>query len=137
MRFNFEEIADIFSKELNNGITISRCDFLEITNDAILFREETDLSVKDLLKPKEYTKQVRENVKKMWGSLVFFIWYVDKECIDTNLIKNRRKIYLLDLSKARNPSQFAKTARALSNMLKELQKFKNGGIDEIKVIMPF
>ena len=136
MRLNMERVANRFSKEWNKGTTISRCDFLEITDEAILFIEETDLSTKDLLKPKEYTSQIQENVKKMWGSFAVLIWYTNKGCIDFQLIKNKRKIYILDLSNARNPSQFNKTARALSNMLKILHKFKNGGIDEIRIIMP-
>ena len=72
----------------------------------------------------------------MWGSFAVLTWYTSIGYIDIQFIKNKRKIYILDLSNARNPSQFKKTARALSNMLKTLEKFKNGAINEIKIILP-
>ncbi len=136
MKYDFEKLANFFSEEFNNGRTISRCDFLVIEIDYVAFIEETDLSTKDLLKPKEYSKQIQENVKKMWGSFAVLIWSVERKCIAAKCIENKKKIYVLDLSNSRDPTQYIRMARVLTNMFKTLGKFKNGAIDEVKVILP-
>jgi len=86
-KLNFEEIANNFSQQLNSGnpnmSTVSRCDYIIINNKEILFIEETNLEVKNLMNPNVYAEEVIENIKKMWGSMAVFMWYVSKnELID-------------------------------------------------------
>ena len=76
IKLNFEDIADKASKEINKDLSkvtsLSRCDYVLITEEKIIFVEETNLSSKDLANLRVITKEVIENVKKMWGSLVVF-----------------------------------------------------------------
>ena len=46
MKLNMESIADRFSEEFNRGLSISRCDFLEITDEYVIFMEKTDLRLR-------------------------------------------------------------------------------------------
>ncbi len=129
-KLNFEDVANSFSQEFNSGnpntSTISRCDSIIINNEEVLFIEETNLEAKDLTNPNVYAEEAIENIKKMWGSMVVFVWYVsENELLDE--VKSKNRIYLLLLRKVSG-----RTARALSNMIKTLIKYRNGGFTDVK-----
>jgi len=127
---NFEEIADEYSKKINNGnpnmSKISRCDYLIIKENEILFIEETDFSKKDLLNPNKYSKEIIENVKKMWGSLsIFNLYIMEKGYLDK--ISGKDRVYILLLSK-----QNRKFIRVISNIIKSLIRYKDSGYSYVK-----
>jgi len=129
-KLNFEEIANNFSQQLNSGnpnmSTVSRCDYIIINNKEILFIEETNLEVKNLMNPNVYAEEVIENIKKMWGSMAVFMWYVSKnELIDE--VRGKNRIYILIFEKVS-----WKTVRILSNMIKTLIKYRDGGFADVK-----
>ena len=127
---NFEEIADEYSTKINNGNSnmskISRCDYLVIKENEILFIEDTDFSRKDLLNPIKYSKEIIENIKKMWGSLsIFNLYIMDKNLLDS--ISGRNRVYVLLLNKENK-----KLSRIISNIMKALIKYKDSGYSHIK-----
>jgi len=131
-KLKFESIADLFSDKINSGnprmSSVSRCDYVIIKDKEILFIEETNLMLKDLLNPRVYTREIVENVKKMWGSITIFMYYISaKGLIDE--VKGKDRIYILLLWKFDG-----KTVRALSNMIKTLIKYRNGGYADVKYV---
>ena len=128
-RLNFEEIADEYSEEINspnpNMSKISRCDWLIIEDDKILFIENTDLTKKDLLNPNKFSKEVIENVKKMWGSLSVFSWYFSKHQ-HLEKVSGKDRIFILFLEEE-NP----KTIRMLGNLMKALRKYRNSSFSDV------
>jgi len=123
-KLKFEEIADEFSKIFKQA-SISRCDYLLIKNKEILFIEVTKFKGKDLSNPQKYSKEVIENVKKMWGSLTVFAWYVSNTKF-LEEVEGKRRIYILLIEKFED-----RYSRIVSNMLKILKRYKNGGFDDI------
>ncbi len=127
---NFEDIADLFSKTFNAGSgkmsTVSRCDRVVIRGSEVLFIEETNLNTKDLIDPNTYAKEILENVKKMWGSLSVFVWYVSEKDIISN-VKGKDRIYILSFE-----HMDGRTARFVSNMIKTLRRYRNGGFADVK-----
>ncbi len=129
---NFEEVANNFSQEFNSGnpniSTVSRCDYIIINNEDVLFIEETNLEAKDLMNPNVYAEEVIENIKKMWGSMAVFVWYVsNNELFDE--VRGKDRIYVLLLEEVSG-----RTVRILSNMIKTLIKYRNGGFADVKFI---
>ncbi len=129
-KLDFECIADLFSDMVNSGSSkmssLSRCDYVIIQDKEILFIEETDLRMKDLSKPRVYTKEVLDNVKKMWGSMVVFTWLISTNGL-IDKIRGRDRIYILLLQELDG-----RTVRALSNLIKTLRKYRNGGYTDVK-----
>jgi len=129
-KLDFEKIADCFSERFNSGSSnmsaISRCDYVIIKDDKILFIEKTNLEEKDLANPKVYAEEIIENVKKMWGSMSVFVWYVlENNMLDK--IKGKDRIYLLLLEEVSG-----RTARFVSNMIKTLIKYRDSGFSDVK-----
>lgn len=131
IKLNFEDIADKASKEINKDLSkvtsLSRCDYVLITEEKIIFVEETNLSSKDLANLRVITKEVIENVKKMWGSLVVFTWYSSYNICISEYAKGKERIYVILID-----SIDGRTARFLSNMIKTLHKYRDGAFSEIR-----
>ena len=131
IKLNFEDIADKASKEINKDLSkvtsLSRCDYVLITEEKIIFVEETNLSSKDLANLRVITKEVIENVKKMWGSLVVFTWYSSYNICISEYAKGKERIYVILID-----SIDGRTARFLSNMIKTLHKYRDGAFLEIR-----
>jgi len=128
-RLNFEEVAERFSGCLRQP-SVSHCDWVVIKDKEIIFIEETDYSSKDFANPRVYSKEVIENVKKMWGSYAILLWYLQSNS-NLETLKGKRKLYIISLEQIDN-----RTSRILSNLLKTLEKYKNGIIDEVGYIAP-
>lgn len=131
IRLNFEDIANNASREINSGLSkttsLSRCDYVLITEKEIIFLEESNLSLKDLANFQVITKEIIENVKKMWGSLVVFTWYTSSNICIRELSKGKERIYMILIDDING-----RTARFLSNMIKVLYKYRDGAVSEIK-----
>jgi len=128
-KLNFEEVAERFSVYLRQP-SVSHCDWVEINEEEILFIEETDYSSKDFADPRVYSEEVIENVKKMWGSYAILLWYLQRNS-NLETLKGKRKLYIISLKQIDN-----RTSRILSNLLKTLERYKNGIIDEVGYIAP-
>ena len=130
-KLNFEEIADKFSNEINksnpNMSSISRCDWVVINNNEIIFIEETSLENKDLYNPTKYRKEIIENVKKMWGSFSIFTWYFLK-INKFETFSGIDRIYLIYFKKDIDN----RLKRTLANLMKSLKKYKNSSFSDIK-----
>jgi len=127
---NFENLADKFSKELNSGLsgtsTVSRCDKVIIDGEKVLFLEFTKVSAKKLYLPNRFSNEVVENVKKMWGSLATFSWYLCENEKDS--VEGKERFFILVLEEKLD----SKHLRLIGNLLKAIRKFRNGGFSEIK-----
>ncbi|NPA65144.1 MAG: hypothetical protein GXO16_09255 [Epsilonproteobacteria bacterium] len=123
---DFEQIADHYSAKINGHnpavSSISRCDKVIMQNDRILLIEETRYKKKDLTDFRLYSREVIENVKKMWGSFAILI---ASQNLSTIQGKDRYYILLIDKLDSRN-------ARALANLIKVLHRYCNGAITTIK-----
>ncbi len=133
---DFEDLADQFSREMNGGTPIARCDELEVRNNEIRLLENTNCThprnPKELWEKDVREEEVRENVKKMWGSYVVFQW-ARATLEDFPRIKEqngRVKIfYVLRISPLQdNP----RMACAVGSLVDEINRFRNGAIEEVK-----
>ncbi|WP_461830002.1 hypothetical protein [Aquifex sp.] len=131
IKLNFEDIANNVSRDINSGLSkttsLSRCDYVFITENEIIFVEKTSLSSKDLTNFRAFVKETIENVKKMWGSLVVFTWYASSNVCINELSRGKERIYVILIDDIDG-----RTARFLSNMIKTLYKYRNGSFSEIK-----
>ena len=130
-RLDFENLATKLSQTVNKNVEkvsdFARCDWVEIKEKEIVFIEETNLSRKDLFQPKKFSKEVIENIKKMWGSLVVFAILINDRKVLCKVSRDKKRIYLIVF-----PKIDGRSARSVANIMKTLEKFRDGGISEVK-----
>ena len=117
-KIDFEEVWRKFQDHFRID-PISHCDVLEKDFSELHFVEETAYISKDLLDKETYERELAEIVKKMWGSLAVAIWF-----LNVNDLRKRRYFVL----KVQVEPRFV---RILSNLNRDLRKFKNGAYHEI------
>ena len=122
MRYDFEEIAEEFQLYYRTK-SISHCDFAEINESEVVMVEETIYINKNLLDDKVYESEVREIVKKMWGSYAIAVWRWYRE---PDKLSGKRYFVLKVEVKRR-------FERKLSQLIKDVRKFKNGAYDDVKI----
>ena len=122
MRLNFEEIAHEFQSYFKTR-SISHCDFIEVSDEEIAMIEETRYITKNLLKKETYEAEVREVVKKMWGSFSIALWYWK----ENREILFKKRFFVLKVLV--NPG----FERVLAQLLRDVRKFKNGAYDDVKI----
>ena len=122
MRYDFEEIAEEFQLYYRTK-SISHCDFAEINESEVAMVEETIYINKNLLDDKVYESEVREIVKKMWGSYAIAVWRWYRE---PDKLSGKRYFVLKVEVKRR-------FERKLSQLIKDIRKFKNGAYDDVKI----
>lgn len=122
---NFEQIADRFQQYFQVG-AISRCDVLEIETEEVRLVEQTSYGTdrKNLLENVAYQQELRENIKKMWGSSSVLVWYLMEQ--DQTAEMRKRRIFILE-----TPLLDNRMFRPLRNMMYDLEKYRNGAYDEI------
>jgi len=132
---NFESLADSFSMEMNGGTPIARCDQLEVRNNEIRLLENTNYThprnPKELWERAVREEEVRENVKKMWGSYAVLQWVRATRPNEIPPIEEQgmKIIYVLRIPPLENSP---KLARALKLLVNEIDRFRNGAVESVR-----
>ncbi|RMH34279.1 MAG: hypothetical protein D6694_15290 [Gammaproteobacteria bacterium] len=140
---NFEQLADEFSRRANNGQPISRCDVLEIHPDRqeVWFIEDTNLTHPrnpvPLWEDDVFEKNFRENICKMWGSLVVWHWAraISHPAIPVANVDLSKfgLVYLLRFP-ALDADQQLFLARPIKNLIEKLYRYRNGAFANVQFI---
>ena len=123
-RINVEEKAVEFEKHFKIA-SISRCDWLEIYDDKLVFIEETVY-----IDTPDYIKETRSIVKKMAGSFAIAVWLAERENDPEILSKRRFFVVEVTLTEDTKAAR-ARFARVLRAMLNYMEKHKNGFYNEV------
>jgi len=122
---DFENISEEFQRSFETD-SVSHCDLLQVTDDSVFFIEKTKYVNKNLLDKNIYQNEIAEIVKKMWGSLVIFLWY-STECRKEKSLLKKEKNFILQVKVNK------RLTKVLSKLIRDMKKYKDGAYCDVKL----
>jgi hypothetical protein len=125
--WDFEEISKEFQK-LYRGSTIAHGDRLEVELEGgevkrVAVVEVTSYTAKNLLDRNIFQNELRELVKKMWGSYGVLVWYLVPS------LHSKPRQFVIEV--VVDP----RYSRIISKLRQELERFRGGSFREIRFIL--